>query len=119
MKAKMKHAKDEVLIKCGHCGIEQAVDKNALTEPIDAFGDFIDIYYKDTEYERLTHREEKLREKGQYTELTLVYSFLADIAQINKKKFLEEYEATKDPADLETAEQWDQVGRDYKTNETV
>ena len=117
MKANLKHAEDRVLILCGHCGEQQAVGKHELTEPVDAFGDFIDIYYKDQEYERLTRREEKLLEKQQYSELTLVYSFLSDTAQINANKALEEYELNKDPEDLSNAEQWQETSRQYKDNE--
>ncbi len=117
VKAK-KHAKEEkVEVICGHCSVSQLVDKNDLTEPVDAFGDFIDIYYKDQEYARLTAREEKLWEKKQYTELTLVYSFLADNANINAKKAHEEYEKNKDPQDLEQAEMWRATAAKYVENE--
>ncbi|MHA1518649.1 MAG: hypothetical protein ACTSRK_00565 [Promethearchaeota archaeon] len=117
MKANMKYADDKVMIICGHCDEQQEVSRNELTEPVDAFGSFIDIYYKDQEYERLTRREEKLKEKQQYTELTLVYSFLADNAQINADKALEEFEKFRDPKDLETAERWKDASKAYKENE--
>ena len=108
---------DEIEVICGHCGVSQKVLKNDLTEPVDAFGDFIDIYYKDQEYARLTNREEKLWEKKQFTELTLVYSFLADNANVNAKKALEEYEKNKDPKDLEQAEMWKLTASKYIENE--
>ena len=38
------------MVKCGHCGIENEVPAVDITEPVDAYGDFIDIYYKDQEY---------------------------------------------------------------------
>lgn len=117
VKAKVSNKEDDVEVKCGHCGVSQKVSKNDLTEPVDAFGDFIDIYYKDQEYARLTHREETLWEKKQFTELTLVYSFLADNANVNAKKALEEYEKNKDPQDLEQAEMWRATAAKYVENE--
>jgi transcription elongation factor Elf1 len=119
IKAKMRHKDQRVLIRCGHCAIEQEVSKNQLTEPVDAFGEFIDIYYKDQEFERLTRREEKLIEKEQYNELANVYSLLADIAQINANKFLEDHEINKDPEDLDYAEKWKDDSSNYKENERV
>ncbi len=98
IKVNMKYRKTKegrVMVKCGHCGIENEVPAVDITEPVDAYGDFIDIYYKDQEYARLTKREDKLIEKGQFTELASVYSILADISQINATKFLEEYEKDK------------------------
>jgi len=117
VKAKVSSKEENVEVLCGHCGVSQQVGKNSLTEPVDAFGDFIDIYYKDQEYARLTSREEKLWEKKQFTELTLVYSFLADNANVNAKKALEEYEKNKDPHDLEQAEMWRETAAKYVENE--
>ena len=113
----MRSKEENVEVICGHCGVSQKVSKNDLTEPVDAFGDFIDIYYKDQEYARLCNREEKLWEKKQYTELTLVYSFLADNANVNATKALEEYEKNKDPKDLEQAELWKATAAKYVENE--
>ena len=112
-----KKDEENIEVLCGHCGVSQKVGKNALTEPVDAFGDFIDIYYKDQEYARLTSREEKLWEKKQFTELTLVYSFLADNANVNATKALEEYDINKDPKDLEQAEMWKTTAQKYVENE--
>ncbi|MHA1718010.1 MAG: hypothetical protein ACTSXK_00625, partial [Promethearchaeota archaeon] len=114
---KVKDNADKIEVICGHCGVSQIVDKNEITEPVDAFGDFIDIYYKDQEYARLTRREEKLWEKKQFTELTLVYSFLADNANVNAKRALEEYEKNKDPEDLKQAEMWKATAQKYVENE--
>lgn len=116
MRAKIKSKDTEAIVKCGSCGLEQVVEKNSLTEPVDAFGDFIDIYYRDTEYERLTLREEKLLEKEQYTEVTLVYSFLEDIAKINEEKATQDFNETKNPEAEETAEKWHDAALQYKAN---
>lgn len=113
----MSSKEENVEVICGHCGVHQKVGRHDLTEPVDAFGDFIDIYYKDQEYARLTAREEKLWEKEQFTELTLVYSFLADNANVNAKKALEEYEKNNDPKDLEQAEMWRATAAKYVENE--
>ncbi|MFX1518675.1 MAG: transcription elongation factor 1 family protein [Promethearchaeota archaeon] len=34
-------------VHCGACGIEFNVSAGKLTEPVDAYGDFIDQYYKE------------------------------------------------------------------------
>ena len=36
-------------VKCGHCGLTRDVLVNSISEPVDAFGDFIDMYYADQE----------------------------------------------------------------------
>ena len=118
MKAKLKHSETQVLISCVHCSEEQVVNKHDLTEPVDAFGDFIDIYYKDQEFERLTRRKEKLTLKQQYTELTLVLSLLYDNAIVNADKALEEYEKNHDPEDLSSAEKWQEFAKTFKDEET-
>ena len=100
IKVKMKYKEDKVLVECGHCRHLEEVKKTDITEPVDAYGEFIDIYFKDQEYARLTRREEKLLAKEQYTELTTIYSLLADIAQINVDKALESYEQNKSSEDL-------------------
>ncbi|MHA1584100.1 MAG: hypothetical protein ACTSWL_02505 [Promethearchaeota archaeon] len=117
MKAKMKQADDKVLIECGHCGTQQLVSKNKLTEPVDAFGDFIDIYFKDQEFERLSHRRDKLLEKEQYTELTMVLSLLHDNAMVNSEKAQEEYDKNKDPEDLDNAEKWREMAKGFNERE--
>jgi len=112
----MKHRKTnegKVLVRCGHCGLEHETPANEITEPIDAYGDFIDIYFKDQEYSRLSKRAEKLEAKGQFTELAQVYTILADIATINKDQFLKEYEANKGSEDLANAEKWKDAEEKY------
>ena len=37
-------------VKCGYCGLTKDVIVNSISEPVDAFGDFIDIYYADQNY---------------------------------------------------------------------
>jgi transcription elongation factor Elf1 len=113
----MKYKEEKVLVECGHCHYKEEVSKNELTEPVDAYGEFIDVYFKDQEYARLTAREKKLIEKQQYTELAQIYSLLADIAQINFTKAMEEYEANRSSEDLDAAEKWKQTGELYKKNE--
>jgi transcription elongation factor Elf1 len=117
IKVRMKYKEDKVLVECGHCHKSQEVSRNQLTEPVDAFGEFIDIYFKDQEYARLTRRESKLIEKQQYTELATVYSLLSDIAQINANKALEAHEQNKSSEDLENAEKWKNMSIQFKNNE--
>ena len=40
-----KKKKDEAVVICGACGKEQIVPANELSEPVDAYGEFIDIYF--------------------------------------------------------------------------
>lgn len=117
MKAQMKKDEKKALVVCGHCGEQQMVNKTRISEPVDAFGEFIDIYYKDQEYERLSRRKEKLEEKQQYTELTLVLSLLYDNAIVNAEKASEEYEKNHDPVDLENAERWYSMADEFKERE--
>ncbi len=96
----------EVKMRCGFCNIEEMVAKNTLTEPVDAFGDFIDVYYREQEWERLNNKRERLEEEGQYTELAQVFAYLANIADINAKKAMEQFEETGIPKDEEAAKNW-------------
>ena len=50
-------------VKCGHCGLMKDVLINSISEPVDAFGDFIDIFYADQELQRLEKHIEKLEKK--------------------------------------------------------
>ncbi|GAH65149.1 unnamed protein product [marine sediment metagenome] len=60
-------------VKCGHCGLTKDVLINSISEPVDAFGDFIDIHYVDQELQRLEKRIGKLKKKNEWGELVLVY----------------------------------------------
>ncbi|MBD3230732.1 MAG: transcription elongation factor, partial [Candidatus Lokiarchaeota archaeon] len=43
----VQKANKEALIKCGNCKLEARMPANYLTDPVDAYGDFIDKYYKE------------------------------------------------------------------------
>jgi len=58
-------------VKCGHCGLTKDVLVNSISEPVDAFGDFIDIHYADQELQRLEKRIGKFKQKNQWGELVL------------------------------------------------
>jgi transcription elongation factor Elf1 len=51
-------------VKCGSCGIQKKVPKMRMYEPIDFFGDFIDLYNQDkgvdTEYRPTDDKEEPI-----------------------------------------------------------
>ena len=49
------------IVKCGNCGTSKDVLVNSISEPVDAFGDFIDIFYADQELQRLEKRILKLK----------------------------------------------------------
>ena len=66
-------------VKCGHCGLAKDVLVNSISEPVDAFGDFIDIFYADQELQRLEKRIEKLKKDKEFGELALSNSILSDL----------------------------------------
>jgi transcription elongation factor Elf1 len=34
-------------VRCGSCGLEMTIDEvNSLTEPVDVYGTFVDLYYE-------------------------------------------------------------------------
>lgn len=45
-------------VSCWSCRVSKQVPKNSLAEPLDVFGDFIDLYYK-IDLDNLKIREEK------------------------------------------------------------
>ncbi|MHA1340383.1 MAG: hypothetical protein ACTSRZ_09245 [Promethearchaeota archaeon] len=114
IKTQIQKDKNEAIVICGFCGLKQVVPANELTEPVDAYGDFIDIYFAQEEYERLTKRAKKLEQKGQYRELAYVYSYLADICQSNYMEANREYEKNKSEEDLENARKWKRQEEEYR-----
>ena len=97
-------------VKCGHCGLNKDVIVNSISEPVDAFGDFIDIYYADQELQRLEKRILKLKEKSEWGELALSYSILSDICRAKAAEALEEDDDDK----LEIANHWRTKSEEYK-----
>ena len=96
-------------VKCGNCGLTQEVLVNAISEPVDAFGDFIDIHYADQELLRLEKRVAKLKEKGEWGELALAYSILSDLCRIKAALLLEE-----DNIDMDKVNDWKMKAEQYK-----
>lgn len=96
-------------VKCGNCGLTQEVLVNAISEPVDAFGDFIDIHYADQELLRLEKRVAKLKEEGEWGELTFAYSILSDLCRIKAALLLEE-----DNIDMDKINDWKLKAEQYK-----
>ena len=96
-------------VKCGYCGLTKDVIVNSISEPVDAFGDFIDIYYADQELQRLEKRISKLKKEGEWGELALSYSILSDICRAKAAEALDE-----DEADLDEANKWKLKSEQYK-----
>lgn len=96
-------------VKCGHCGLEKEVLINSISEPVDAFGDFIDIYYADQELQRLERRVNKLKQKEEYGELAFAYSILADLSKVKAAQLLEE-----DDVDMDEVNEWKMRSEKYK-----
>jgi transcription elongation factor Elf1 len=96
-------------VKCGYCGLTKDVIVNSISEPVDAFGDFIDIYYADQELQRLEKRISKLKKEGEWGELALSYSILSDICRAKAAEALEE-----DEADIDEANEWKLKSEQYK-----
>ena len=97
-------------VKCGHCGLTKDVLINSISEPVDAFGDFIDIHYADQELQRLEKRIEKLKKKNEWGELVLVYSILSDICKAKAAEALED----EDNVNLDVVNKWRIRAEEYK-----
>jgi len=97
-------------VKCGHCSLIKEVLVNSISEPVDAFGDFIDIYYADQELQRLEKRIEKLKKKNEWGELVLCYSILTDICKAKAAEALED----EDNINLDVVNKWKIKAEEYK-----
>lgn len=97
-------------VKCGHCGLKKEVLVNSISEPVDAFGDFIDIHYANQELQRLEKRIEKLKKKNEWGELALSYSILTDICKFKAAEALED----EDNVNLDEVNKWKIKAEEYK-----
>jgi len=97
-------------VKCGHCGLTKDVLVNSISEPVDAFGDFIDIHYANQELQRLEKRIEKLKKKNEWGELALSYSILTDICRYKGAEALED----EDNINLDVVNKWKIKAEEYK-----
>jgi len=100
-------------VKCGHCGLSKEVLLNSISEPVDAFGDFIDIFYADQELQRLEKRVEKLKKDNEWGELALAYSILSDICKFKAAEALED----EDNIDMDVVNNWKLKSEEYKRKE--
>jgi len=96
-------------VKCGNCGLTKEVLVNSISEPVDAFGDFIDVFYADQELQRLEKRIQKLKEENEWGELALSYSILSDLCKTKAAILLEE-----EDVNLEEVNDWKVKGEHYK-----
>ncbi|MFX1424943.1 MAG: hypothetical protein ACFFBE_00715 [Promethearchaeota archaeon] len=96
-------------VKCGNCGLTKEVLVNSISEPVDAFGDFIDIYYADQELQRLEKRIQKLKEENEWGELALSYSILSDLCKTKAAVLLEE-----EDVNLDEVNEWKMRSEHYK-----
>ncbi|MHA1819075.1 MAG: hypothetical protein ACTSU2_00975 [Promethearchaeota archaeon] len=116
MVAKKIKGTNKAIVQCGSCGLEQEVDDVEIYEPVDHFGEFIDIYYSDQELARLKKRAERLENKQQWSELAFVYSYIADICNQNAKIAKEELDKqkSKDPDLQKTIDEWEAKEKEYR-----
>jgi transcription elongation factor Elf1 len=96
-------------VKCGNCGLEKEVLVNSISEPVDAFGDFIDVYYADQELQRLSKRVEKLKQKGEWGEVALAYSIMSDLCKVKAAELLDE-----EDVDMDEVQEWKMKSERYK-----
>ena len=106
IKTRIEKDKSKAMVICGFCELEQEVEASQITEPVDAFGDFIDIYFKSQEYSRLMKRAQRLEDKQNFSELALVYEILSDICTDNSNEALKEYETSHLEEHMENAQKW-------------
>jgi len=103
-------------VKCGYCALEKDVLVNSISEPVDAFGDFIDIHYADQELQRLEKRIKKLKidnELGELGELALCYSILSDLCKLKAAILMED----EDDVNLDDVNDWNMKSSQYKNLE--
>ena len=96
-------------VKCGNCGLTKEVLVNSISEPVDAFGDFIDVFYADQEIQRLEKRMHKLKEENEWGELALSYSILSDLCKTKAAILLDE-----EDVNLEEVNDWKIKSEHYK-----
>ncbi len=96
-------------VKCGNCGLTKQVLVNSISEPVDAFGDFIDVFYADQELQRLEKRMQKLKEDNEWGELALSYSILSDLCKTKAALLLEE-----ENINMEEVNDWKLKAEQYK-----
>ena len=99
-------------VKCGNCDLTKEVLVNSISEPVDAFGDFIDIFYADQELQRLEKRIQKLKDENEYGELALSYSILSDLCKVKAGILLEE-----EDVNLDEVNEWKMRNEHYKNLE--
>lgn len=100
-------------VKCGYCGLSKEVLVNNISEPVDAFGDFVDVYYADQELSRLEKRIVKLKQDNELGELALCYSILSDICKAKASLLMEDEENIN----MEQVEAWKIKAERYKNLE--
>ncbi len=101
-------------VKCGHCTLTKEVLVNSISEPVDAFGDFIDIFYADQELLRLEKRIQKLKKDNELGELALSYSILSDLSKTKAAIILDE-----ENVDLDEVRKWQMRAEEYKRLEKI
>lgn len=105
----IKKAGAFAIVKCGHCTLTKEVLVNSISEPVDAFGDFIDIYYADQELQRLEKRIIKLKEENALGDIALSYSILSDLCKVKAVILLDE-----DNIDIDEVNNWKMKAEEYK-----
>lgn len=98
-------------VKCGHCELNKDVLVNSISEPVDAFGDFIDIFYADQEIQRLEKRLPKLKTEGEWGEVALAYSILSDLCKAKAAQLMEEED---EEIDMDEVQEWRMRSEKYK-----
>ena len=96
-------------VKCGNCELEKVVLINSISEPVDAFGDFIDIFYADQELLRIEKRVKKFIVENKWGEVALSYSILSDLCKVKAAILLDE-----DDVDLDEVNNWKTKAEEFK-----
>ena len=86
---------------------------NSISEPVDAFGDFIDIHYADQELQRLEKRIKKLKIENEFGELALCYSILSDLCRVKATLLMED----EDNMNMDDVNDWNMRAAHYKNLE--
>lgn len=103
-----------VEVKCGACGQQKEVFARSIEEPVDFYGAFIDIYFKDQEYQRLMSNIKLLEEEKNWKELAYTYSLLSDVSKLKASELSKEFTATRDGEKLKESDKWRNESTKFK-----
>ncbi len=107
--------------KCPTCSITERIKKKNIYEPIDIYGDFVDLFNADKEIQKLLNRilelknesKYEIKKDNKYSSEMLCYSKILDISR-TKTTSLELLLEDKDYVDMDDKDKWKLKLEKYK-----